>query len=271
MQAKENKKIKSGLLILIDGTSSAGKTSICNVLKPKLLDSVEHVTMDEFINQVFEQFKKNQFHESDLLDKCNYQVSLMYNHIKNLTNQDKTVICETTITCLEDCKGASKWFNILKNITGFLILIYCPFGVLVERVKARNKKALAENNPENTRLINVVLNQFSVMFKANENNKEPIIDCLNKEDCEFAFNLLRDEFTGDNKKLENFKIEIYKKLNLLDNSKIYISPRFAYDYIIDTAKNCPDVSADKIKNFLDLKTTPRAILKNCISAGIMIK
>lgn len=220
-------------MILFDGTSCAGKTSICRLFCHKIEHPYHYVALDDFITEVFEAQKQNPLPFDEFIATCNKLTESMYVHIGTMVHRGNNVLCDTTLTCLEDVTSTYRWFKIIKNINNVMILVYCPFDAVVKRLQQRNHHARTLNQPQNSRITSVVLRQFDAMFKAHQDKTEFTIDELSRSHIEQAFELVRDDF-ADAQEFENLRTEIIGKFGLCNRKRVFISPRLNYDYILNT-------------------------------------
>jgi chloramphenicol 3-O-phosphotransferase len=223
----------SGSMVLFDGTSCAGKTSICKLIRGSVNVPYQYIALDDFITEIFEEQKQHPRPAHEFVAKCNKRTELMYLHIDAMVHQGNNVLCDTTLTCLEDVASTHRWFRIINNINNFLILVYCPFDAVVRRLQQRNSNARQQNQPRNLRIASVVLRQFVAMFKAHSYRHGLVIDELSRHHIETAFDLVRDDFS-DSRQFQELRQEIMNKLGLCDHSKVFITPRLFYDHIINT-------------------------------------
>ncbi|MFA6491816.1 MAG: AAA family ATPase [Candidatus Babeliales bacterium] len=223
----------SGSMVLFDGTSCAGKTSICKLIESSVNVPYHYVALDDFITEIFEEQKRNPRPTHEFVATCNKHTELMYMHIDAMVTKGNNVLCDTTLTCLEDATSTHRWFSIINNINNFLILVYCPFDTVVRRLQQRNYNARIHNQPRNSRIASVVLRQFVAMFKAHSYRHGLVIDELSRHQIEKAFDLIRDDFS-DGKNFQELRQEIMGKLGLFDHNKVFIAPRLFYNHVINT-------------------------------------
>jgi chloramphenicol 3-O-phosphotransferase len=258
-----------GRLILLDGTSSAGKTGICRQLILNSGMAGEYIAMDHFITEVFEAYKQKLISDKELVFYCNAQVTKMYEIVKNRVWGGSQVICDTTLTCLEDTTKLTQWFNLLKDVSGLLILVYCPIHVLAERVLVRNRKAIQSGDIENIRSAMVTLCQYGAMFKPQENPDEPIIDILSRHQLDYACDLIKSSVWGDIGKLTTLRENLYKHLGLFEHEAVRITPRLKYDFIVNAYKSNAQACAEDIMQNITHKWESGALLSNCRDMGLI--
>jgi chloramphenicol 3-O-phosphotransferase len=252
---------KLGNLILFDGTSCAGKTSICRNIDCHTNVPYHYVALDDFITDVFEEQKLRPRPPREFVAACNERTESMYLHIDSMVNHGSNVLCDTTLTCLEDTTNTHRWFSIINNINNTLVLVYCPFDAVVKRLQQRNHHARIEHQPRNSRITSVVLRQFIAMFKAQSHKSRLVIDELPRTHIEKAFELVRDDF-ADAHQFQSLRTEIMSKLGLFDHKRVFISPRLFYDYVINTNLYPIEKCAQLIAKNLNLNLNSSSHMSN---------
>ncbi len=261
-----------GKLVLLDGTSSAGKTSVSSRLVVKYSKQFEPIGIDDFITEVFELRKKHQLSERHFVSLCNNNVASMYALIAQKVLAGHNIICDTTLTCLGDAQSTDRWFKYIKDLTGFLVLVYCPIHLLAERITLRNEQAVACGTPENSRLITVALHQFGVMFKPQENIGEPIIDTVHRHQIEYACQLARPSFKTNIYAFNEFQSTLLAQFGLIDKKFVYITTRLVYDLIVDTHKHSADECVQQVTSHLDFDFNKSiALTVNCRNLQLLGK
>jgi len=247
---------QSGRVILLDGTSCAGKTSIGKELNDAFQIPFHYVAIDDFIVDLFEYHKKSPLPADDLIEQCNSRITYMYEHIEKLASRGQSILCDTTLICLEDVKSVNKWFTILRGVNGFVVLVYCPFHILVQRIKNRNKRAREQKKLYETRVVHIVLQQFMTMFKRHEFSDEPMLDVLSRRQVEEAFDLLKQELRDDQDSTlyAMLKSDMLQHFGLVKNEVVFIAPKLNYDCIVNTSKHTIHSGARIIqKRFLSMQ------------------
>lgn len=240
-------KPKPGRVIVLDGTSTSGKTSIVKHLMPILGTSYKKVAIDDFVTEVFLEQEKLQRSEKEFLKRIHERSGDMYDTIRTLINSGKNVLVDTVISGLEGEKDRKHFFEKLNGLNVFLVLVYCPLNVLAERINKRNEKALKENNQKDTRSRSVAL-VFDDMYKTQESNNEVILGKLSHKDIELAYSNPNNELGETSKSFKQIKQNLISHFKLKDKETVNITPQLVYDCIVDTSKNNPKKCAQQVKN-----------------------
>lgn len=75
---------KLGTVVVFDGSSSAGKSSVITQLIPLLNSSYERIAVDDFVTEVFLEQRTLNLSEKDFTDRVHLQVGVMYDKIREL-------------------------------------------------------------------------------------------------------------------------------------------------------------------------------------------
>ncbi len=249
-------KCHPGNVIILDGGSSVGKTSIIEHLAPLLGPSYKQVAIDNFVNQVFQERKDLRLPDEVFFEKMRQQTCKMYDEIIKLTSEGKNVLVDTLLAGIDGEKTIACSLEKLKDLSATLILVHCPLEELSKRIEARNKKAFDENNLIDIRPSGEVFWQFSNVYEVADNQtenqgnmllqKNMVIDLAKKS---FAATWLNSLLGG--KKLWQ---TLVNKFGFNNRESIVIKPRLSYDFIVNNGKNStPEQCAKQIKHFLDTR------------------
>lgn len=236
-----------GRVIVFDGASSAGKSSVIRQLMPMLDSSYQYIAVDDFVTQVFIEQQKLKLPEKEFLDRVNQQSDLMYKKIKTLVAVGKNVILDTVLSGLEGEKSVREQLEKLKGLPVTMVLVHCPLPVLVERIKQRNEKAARENKPQDERSIGTALNQFGHIYRPKASDTEASLGTVLCKDVEYACEVAKKEWGKSVEQFEQFKTWLLSQLGLKDKETVTLTTRLKYDCIVDTSKKSPEACAQLIE------------------------
>jgi len=243
----QRKTVMQGQLIIIDGASSSGKTSVIKELMPLLCSSYQYVAVDDFVSEIFVEHQKKPLSEKEFLARVIERCDLMYAKIRELIAQGKNVILDTVLTGLEGEKSVRDTLAKLEGLSRNIVLVYCPLPVLVERIKKRNEQASRENKPHEIRSMFLPISQFGHIYRPIKDNGEPVLGKLTRADVERACAATEKEFTGDTEKFEQFKQHLFSQLGVAEREEVTLTTRLSYDLIVDTSVLSPSEAAHSIK------------------------
>jgi chloramphenicol 3-O phosphotransferase len=137
--------MKHSQLIMLNGTSSAGKTSIVNCLHARLPGMPLNLGLDKFLNTMHESwFRQPQW--NDIMGKSNasgplgdHLISGMHHALDGLLRQGHTLISDHVLIEKSWVKEAAKLFS---EHRAFLIGVKCPVEVIEQRERDRKNRTL---------------------------------------------------------------------------------------------------------------------------------
>ncbi len=239
---------KSGKIVLLNGTSSAGKTSIIKELQKHFGSSYVTVIGDEFVE---EYSAKNPMPESMARNDYQFQVlSDMYLHVKKLSESGKNVLVDT----VEFDDHYQHYCSILNCNKVIKILVYCPLDVIVDRVKKRN----ISGDPKENRPLNLSFGQFKNIYKLQESKDEVIVDKIQTsrmlyglQEAEQEVRKLMQEDGENPEKSKEFFVKPFIEQYKLDKlNEIILSPKNRWDLIVNTGTNLTQEVAQTISEYL---------------------
>lgn len=204
--------------ILLDGTSSSGKTSICKMFKKH---GYKHISLDDSFEKNYKKIYAGfpyDYTEPEMIFKIN--AKLMYKEAK----KHKKVIFDDVSQLILDVSDKINGKKIC------VVVVYASLEDLARNIDTRRKKL----DPRSI----VVFEQFANRYiKADEEtdlivNRQSFIAALKK--------YVKYEFDNE-VNLENFAVTIFDKMLIDDDNYHYVKLRdtFRADYIINTSKKNP--------------------------------
>lgn len=274
---KQYKSPATGMLILLNGTSSSGKSAI--------LDSFHKR------NPIFKIFKVDDYYPTQVLKKAkelgwgqhegvepwvylaNYveqktghpnfdtqvraylfhETSPMYQEAHKALRSGHKIIMDTVFEYDPEYERFSDFF---KEINCFRVLVYCPLDVLIERVQTRNRSG----KKEEVRTAVQSFEQFPALYKLQEHESEPVVDVISSDSIKSALDAAIQELVVQKipekymQPLQDFKQIFIKQFKLDELTVIKLVARHHYDLILNSAAHTPEELAELIeKNMLHPK------------------
>ncbi len=244
-----------GLVIVVDGASSVGKTSVIKQLMPMLDSSYQYVAVDDFVTEVFLEQGKLKLPEEEFFERIMQQGDVMHEKVQELISGGKNVVLETVLNGLESEKSVRFILEKLKNMHVFMVLVHCPLPVLVERIKQRNENALLEKMPGEERAMVNAISQFEHHYRPRVTDGEVFLGTLLRTEVLDACESSKGEFGNNIKRFNQFKRWLLSQLGVKEKPEIVLTTRLKYDSIVNTAENTPQECAQKIKYLMDTQVT----------------
>lgn len=238
---------KRGMVVLLNGTSSAGKSAILKELaklnsdyyilryddwfpaqvvqKAKELGWKEESNIDPwlFFHDYLAQQTGNYYFATEVRQKLFPSDMAFYQLALDRMLKGQNVIIDTVLEYEKDYQQFFAAFNDFKTKK---ILIYCAFEVLLERVKQRNVSGI----PEEMRTAFRSFEQFPGMYKVQEHPDEIIIDVVKTSVMKKALDAAIQELIKENipkpyiPRLEEFKRNFIKQFKLDEKEEIALTP-----------------------------------------------
>ena len=252
--------IESGTIIILSGTSSAGKSSVIKELQKIYPDEFQVLTIDDFMrsHQDIEALcNASDDEEDEIFERI---LTDFYNHIKQMSQHGNKIVIDT-VQCLK-----SEWMrcqDVLGSQNVIQILDYCTLPVIISHVKKRNKSG----EPLEKRSIRQAFDQFYDLYKLQESSSDLVVDQMHSSRMKHALQQVDKERkqldveypeSADKqaqrwKRMEKFSHDFIEQFKLDEMKKINIACKYQYDFIVDTGIDTPQVAAHKIANFLKTK------------------
>ena len=136
-----------GRIVILNGTSSAGKTSILQALQRMLAEPYLDAGIDKFIWMLPERYLERPLWD-DVLGKANHAGEAgqtlfhgMHHAIAALARQGNNVLADHVLV---DRAWVQECARLFEGIPAYLVGIRCPLDVLLEREKSRRNRTLGQ-------------------------------------------------------------------------------------------------------------------------------
>lgn len=239
----ESSESQLDMIVLLNGTSSAGKSSIIRELQKQSENGFFIANLDQFEKE----YEKDNF--DDFFDD-------FYKHVKNLSLIHPKILVDTVQYEL----GYEKYDEILgKQVVK--ILVYCPLSDILKRVKKRNQSG----DEGELRSVVQAFKQFFNLYKMKKELCEEVIDIIHTSTIKNVLREIKreyDEFDIKYPESIHVRAEKYNKLvkrsadQFHYNQKRKISlatKQNCWDLVINSGINSPELSARKIADYLETK------------------
>jgi chloramphenicol 3-O-phosphotransferase len=249
-----------GSLIILNGTSSAGKSTLAKNLQQRLTRSYNIVSIDDFVYPQLlmmaqklelisvETMQEQQIHQIIAenvgfilasFDKTNQAVNWetlktgMYQQVVARVKNGENIILDTVLCCAE-FESSSSFKTIMADISLCLVLVYCSPMVLVEHVLKRN----AQDDYIQRRDVVRVIRSFCNMYEASTlKNDKKIVGCLTDEQVAYLLDRINNSTSDVGCDKQKACQEIQKLLQetffTIVEDSVSIACRCPYDVCLD--------------------------------------
>jgi len=210
-----------GKIVLFNGTSSAGKSSLAEVVVRDSKTKFEVVSFDDFHRSYREKHDITQFNWEQYED---FRVSL-YRHAKAQSEAGRNIIIDT----VEFDLAYDKYCAILDCPKVIKAIVYCPLEHLLKRVERRN----SADNPAGRRPVLLAFQQFLQMYKRQTSAKELVVEKTSTHRMRAAL-VEAGKKAGNPKQYEALYKEYVKAFGIDRDREVVVVPKGKYDLVLNT-------------------------------------
>ena len=222
----------SGKIILFDGTSSSGKTTISNYLKK---DGYHHISFDDFAREGFIKFMTEIPNE--------YTSRAKREELRKLTQ--RKVMYEESLkhekVVFDDISQII--LNFIPKEEIYIIVVYASPTALIRNILSR--RATDPRGPS------ILMDQFAKRYvKTNDPGKS--IDIINRNKLIEDLRSIKFEFESD-EELIKYAHDVFSKMNIFDGDDhpITLREEYYYDYILNSSNNNLDLLFEELKTIIN--------------------
>ena len=210
-----------GQIVLFNGTSSAGKSSLAEVVVRDSETKFEVVSFDDFHRSYRKEHRIAHFNAQQYQD---FLVSL-YRHARAQSEAGRNIIIDT----VEFELGYDKYCEILNCSNVVKVVVFCPLDQILQRIDRRNRAG----DPAGRRPVLLAFQQFLQMYRLQTLPDELVVERTSTV-------RIRTALVEAGKKARNPKQyeALYKQyvaaFGIDRDQDIVIVPRRKYDLVLNT-------------------------------------
>jgi chloramphenicol 3-O-phosphotransferase len=242
-------------VILINGTSCSGKSTITHILK-----SILSVTSGKwaFVAQDDEDLEDGRALEEKFLQyDLAYDHRLILNKILELTKAGYSVVCDLILYKNEEI---AEYLRVLKDYQAYTVLVHCHPSTLLDRARSRSSDP-SSPQAESTSASKAV-EDYTEMFgpvKATTPSSKILtrihsgtLKEMRQKSVEFQrkqslSGLKLSPADKEELKLADAHVQMADKFSQSESDIVDITPEYEhYDLVVDTSEHKPEVSIDQI-------------------------
>lgn len=236
-----------GAIVVLNGTSSAGKSALANELNLLYGDTCRVIKIDDFEefyvikNPLIAFSGPKEYFTPERLEK---RWRDFYTYAKRLAVSGFHVIVDTILF-------DEKYTNILGDDQVHMVLVYCPLETIIERVEQRSKNELER------RTVAQAVGQFSEIYKIQESVTEPVVDHVLTSHMQTALDIAIKELGATEKVprefIIKFKQDFTEQFKLKTLNRIILTIKKPWDLIVNSGSHSPRDLALIISDYLKIK------------------
>jgi chloramphenicol 3-O-phosphotransferase len=227
----------SGSIILFNGTSSAGKSSLAKAMLQESKTRYEVISFDDFERS----YKPTNGTAGRGYDNV---MLALYRHVKAEADAGKNVIIDT----VEFDRNYDRYCEILNCANVIKVIVYCPLEHLLKRIEKRNN----DGSPGNHRLVLLAYDQFVQMYKPQSSPQELVVARTNTS-------VLRDALAEAGLKAGNARQKQYQDLyknyvrvfGIDQDRELIIVPKGKYDLVVNTKSDSKKKNVQRVEDYMN--------------------
>lgn len=243
-------KVHPGTVVIINGSSSSGKSSLINEFK-KIQQAYEVVAIDDFgpsyeashptLEEPVDEAIKKEMREQ----RARGFIESWYGLIRDKALSGRNVLVDTVDSDI-DYEQKSE---IFKGLTTIKVLLYCPLAVTITRVEQRNLSGVATEGRDKL----LPLEHYLELYKPQESESEHVLDTISSKDTKQLVRSAIDAFmTSLSEKVKGKRAEIAKEAE-----ELYT--KFVSHFKLDNLEEVAIVSKQPHDLILDCRHTPQEL------------
>jgi chloramphenicol 3-O-phosphotransferase len=226
-----------GKIVLFNGTSSAGKSSLAEVVVQDSKTKFEVVSFDDFHRSYREKrgitlFKREQYED--------FRTSL-YRHAKAQSEAGRNIIIDT----VEFDLAYDRYCEILDCPRVIKAIVYCPLEHILKRIDRRN----SADDPAGRRPVLLAFRQFLQMYKPQTSAEELVVEKTNTSRMRAAL-VEAGKKAGNPKQYEALYKEYVKAFGIDKDQEVVVVPKGKYDLVLDTRANTKKENVRLLEDYM---------------------
>jgi len=210
------------------------------------------------LNVLFKQYKVYpalKLEEDEEMEISGKIEEIMCEEAKLLASMGENVVIDTAVSDTDEDMEFQRHKDFLQGSDVHYVLVYCPILELVNRVRSRNSAGQDGAINAEYRKLEGPLSQFRDMYKVADDPSEEVLDVLDRESVELAFerglDLFGEKFRSK-QRVPILKKTILGKFNSSPYSNVMIIPQGSYNLVVNNGpEGSPEECAKQILELLE--------------------
>jgi chloramphenicol 3-O-phosphotransferase len=205
-----------GRIILFNGTSSAGKSSLAEVMVQESRTKYEVVSFDDF---------SRSYREKSTRDQPGDMRQALYRHAKKQADEGRNIIIDT----VEFDHAYDKYCEILDCPKVIKTVVYCPLDDILKRIDRRN----SAEGTNGRRPVLLSFHQFLWMYKLQSSTNELVVERTHTRRIRTALNEAGQR-VGNFRPYEELYASYVKVYGIDKDQEIVLVAKGKYDLVLNT-------------------------------------
>jgi chloramphenicol 3-O-phosphotransferase len=253
-------KTQPGVIILLNGTSSAGKSCIIQELEQIYDQKFQVASVDTFILKLAADAGVDlALHKDEFFAHMDWNnlYANFYTYTKKLSGAGQNLIIDTVLY-----EAHYETYDKILGTNVIKILVYCPLDKILDHITQRNQS----DDVKEHRNIRQAFEQFLSLYTMQSSPDDTIIDLTNTKQMLHTLHEVQHQSTE--KDYQKLMQKFSQQFNLDDSHKIILAQKYPWDLIVNTGIDSSQIAAQKISHFLE-SSTFKCLSKNatrCVAA-----
>jgi len=233
-----------GRIVLFNGTSSAGKSSLAEVVVRESKTKFEVVSFDDFHRS----YRQN--HGITRLNREQWEgfrISL-YRHAKAQSEAGRNIIIDT----VEFDVAYDQYCKILNCSNVVKAIVYCPLDQILTRIDRRNNA----NDPAGRRPVLLAFQQFLQMYQPQTSAEELVVEKTSTSRMRAAL-IEAGKKAGNPRHYEALYKEYVKAFGIDKDREVTVVPKGKYDLVLDTRANTKKENVRLLEDYMSNERSTR--------------
>jgi chloramphenicol 3-O phosphotransferase len=226
-----------GLMVLLNGTSSAGKSSLAEVMVRESGAKYEVVSFDDFYRAYLE---KNHLTRMNLEQHEDFLLSF-YRHARERSDMGKNVIIDT----VEFDRAYDRYCDILNCSNVIKAVVYCPPQHLLKRIEKRNNSG----DPSSRRPVLLAFQQFLELYKPQTSPEELVVEKTSTRVIRAALEEAGKK-AGNTRQYQALYKDYIRVFGIDKDRESIIVVKGKYDLVINTRANSKQENVRLLEGYL---------------------
>jgi chloramphenicol 3-O-phosphotransferase len=233
-----------GRIVLFNGTSSAGKSSLAEVVVRDSKTKFEVVSFDDFHRSYREKYGVTRLNREQWED---FRISL-YRHAKVQSESGRNIIIDT----VEFDVAYDQYCKILNCSNVVKAIVYCPLDQILRRIARRN----SADDPAGRRPVLLAFQQFLQMYKPQTSAEELVVEKTSTSRMRAAL-VEAGKKAGNPKQYEALYKEYVKAFEIDKDREVVVVPKGKYDLVLDTRTNTKKENVRLLEDYMSNERSTR--------------
>jgi chloramphenicol 3-O-phosphotransferase len=229
---------EQGRIVLFNGTSSAGKSSLAEVLVAESPRKFEVVSFDD----VYHSYRKE--HGITRFNPQQYRqfLTALYRRARSRADAGRNVIIDTVEFDLD----YDRYCEILNCSNVVKAIVYCPLDQILPRIDRRN----SADDPSGRRPVLLAFQQFVQMYQPQSSPDELVVERTTTTRIRNAL-VEAGQKAASRQQFQTLSNQYVKAFGIDRDRELVLVPKGKYDLVLDTRANTKKENARQLEHSLN--------------------